>query len=758
MAMRWLLVAAAAATAAADPLESSRSSAREIGASATAQLPKACAGPPKNESAYQTCIEAMYKFDKIRQSVNRRFRSCRHDNPHFTSKDCAMWYYSTVKSPEVYEDEEASLHGCPEAAGKTMKELDEMARDADVNSIECIMQVSMKLNVKIDCESNVLGRDLYKAIDSQGNIRLLEEARADGFGMKEQAHLAIQYRNWAKNMMKDVLMIGVMHNLWGADILYVREEKRFGAARGRSVGFQMFRACRKLGYPSCSNMTALTSRQKHKIYNQIIKDAIRTNPHIDKTLDSCPQSRPRCHAMHSWCLLGYTHVVPEVAWQLCPTNEFWGWLYILLLLLLWRLITVNLDETLGLQEKLSQCLGRFKVYAQWYTGFLVIMWWEFFLAFRNIWRYDYCHSDSCGGFGLKIPEGKEIATSVWLLGTFAPLATFIALSMVTVHVVLLGRGLSRQTMDLWQGDATIVVLLLPGFFGLMSVSAFSRMWQLTYGGHLSGTKEDYISLFKSDLSLAIFVEILTMYVFARLATDHLCDHLEEEKEYQESLGATPAQSSADFPQGLLARVLPCVPPKPTIFWLSMNAVYLCVILGVFQCALQVVNLLAYRRLQLNQNPFLPTLPISISSVCGTTDGDLATMIFCRSSSLVMTIDKLASLAMMLCAYNMYFVCGLPAVEERLPKANLKFNGTRIIVMLAQIQGKLLIPEKTLHESFASQGNLLALILGADGYHTALFHVILTQYELLVIIVIHAMIWSERRAWRDARSMSYLPVE
>jgi hypothetical protein len=87
---------------------------------------------------------------------------------------------------------------------------------------------------------------------------------------------------------------------------------------------------------------------------------------------------------------------------------------------------------------------------------------------------------------------------------------------------------------------------------------------------------------------------------------------------------------------------------------------------------------------------------------------------------------------------------MDAVTEKVKNANLKFTGARMIVIVANIQEKALMPEvqATPEATIAEWGKTKLSPLDLDGYGCALLHVSLLTFECFFITAFHAVTWSE----------------
>merc|ERR1719264_169552 len=123
--------------------------------------------------------------------------------------------------------------------------------------------------------------------------------------------------------------------------------------------------------------------------------------------------------------------------------------------------------------------------------------------------------------------------------------------------------------------------------------------------------------------------------------------------------------------------------------------------------------------------------------------------FCAAKAVSPIFEKLASAMLIALTAVMLFACKHPVITEGLPLANAKFNGAKLIVMIAQVQGTLLVPPGFIAEDYKSQRVFFAIpkigftgigIPGWNGYTTSLLHVSILQYEILLIAILQAVLW------------------
>merc|ERR1719277_2631162 len=117
---------------------------------------------------------------------------------------------------------------------------------------------------------------------------------------------------------------------------------------------------------------------------------------------------------------------------------------------------------------------------------------------------------------------------------------------------------------------------------------------------------------------------------------------------------------------------------------------------------------------------------------------------------------IATVFTMVSAIQMTLVSKVPEMNEVMPKCGLKFNAAKILVMIAQIQAKVLVPLPFASQEYSKYSNKIFEYLKLDGFHTSLIHVVLTQYELLLIIILQFFLWHQQA--NQAKEQLYKMLE
>merc|ERR1719507_2407470 len=92
----------------------------------------------------------------------------------------------------------------------------------------------------------------------------------------------------------------------------------------------------------------------------------------------------------------------------------------------------------------------------------------------------------------------------------------------------------------------------------------------------------------------------------------------------------------------------------------------------------------------------------------------------KLSSAQKQISTIASVLSLLCTYNMLVVCKLPYMKSALGNASMKFNGTKVLLLLGPNQLKILM-SLTTDAATVGPKKQLASILGLSTERAMLLH-------------------------------------
>lgn len=452
-------------------------------------------------------------------------------------------------------------------------------------------------------------------------------------------------------------------------------------------------------------------------------------PH-DWELASTASYAQKIKLSHVWELLGYDLAIKPTGGKIfgCPAKtEFWGMLYVVIVFAIWRSLSVKFFPR-QIQGFIEKWLPTTK-FIQWHTLIAACIIYEMFKKFTEFLSFDWA------GEGLKVwGQEMEIPPLVLTLATYSPFVAVISLIVLSAdffgyllvaknHVdivdVSTGEVDEEHWWWFWKLDSMIILKMLPAWFILMPLYAFIRMWQVVAGSMKPNQKpEDYISLFKADLSLAILVEYLSIFVVAKLIL-------------------------AIFEKGCKEDKL----ELPKLYWLLKGTSALTVISGLLSALFQIIRIIGFY----NVHEAAPT--VSTAEICTTQMAVLRFQeyapVFCTAKTMSPIFEKFASAMLIALTVVMLFACKHDVIKKGLPLANAKFNGAKLIVMMAQVQGTFLVPQSFISEDYDDQRVFFANpkigfpgigVPGWNGYVTSLLHVSILQYEILLIAILQVVLW------------------
>lgn len=318
-------------------------------------------------------------------------------------------------------------------------------------------------------------------------------------------------------------------------------------------------------------------------------------------------------------------------------------------------------------QKCLHFLGPVTPFVQWYTllfvGLLLLIGRTFqdIVRFEYI-RFDYLEAPEFQNLLHNIPnvtatEEEALTITPWLrkFSLAAPVCGALAALVVAEHVVAVVRAQARLHKDLpWRMNrerfTILVVIAMPLMFILFAMRAEIRIWAVMTGScwlpyvkdrpasiTWEKVRDAEMALYHSDIEMASFFVFITINTFARLCTNYLTD----------------APAAYRF----------------TLKWAGLQGVYLYVIFGAIRSLSNVVISLLVG---------LPQMAAYKAKLLST------------QAQILDKSDPVFMVATVLCVYNMIILCRMEDIKKKLGNANLKFQATRILVLLAQFQMKILI--------------------------------------------------------------------
>jgi len=379
------------------------------------------------------------------------------------------------------------------------------------------------------------------------------------------------------------------------------------------------------------------------------------------------------------------------------------------------LIFSGVWRALGRNQSVQKVLHKFPVpvLLQWYTiGFVAF---AFFLleCLGNIVLFDYRDTDFLDPGKIEdIWDEKNITQDLrddfqipgWLRWTslLSPIVGAIAFMILLVHATQNVAHGSRwrkengteeeKTLNWKTSDRQELVLLvvsMPAVFIIMSVRSSQRMWMVMRGWHTGAEAATDLALFHENLELAAVCQYYTVFAFSQICVSLL----EEQK------------GSKDM--------------KTAIKYVGFQGVYAwCIIGSIHSILLFVISFSGHH----------------IDHTDATQVALLA-----KAEAAQKTLGLIASVFSLLCTYNMLVVCKLPYMKSALGNASMKFNGTKILLLLGPNQLKILL-SLTTDAATVGPKKQLASFLNLSTERAMLLHSSLLSFECLAVVILNYVSW------------------
>jgi len=391
---------------------------------------------------------------------------------------------------------------------------------------------------------------------------------------------------------------------------------------------------------------------------------------------------------------------------------FWHKLVFLLLIFLilsgiWRALC-RLSSVQRILHKIPA-----PVLFQWYTicffafgAFLVE-------CLGNIVMFDYRAANFLDPDDIKdlwaqkgVPEDKQddFRMPEWLrwISLLSPMVGAIAFIILLVHAILnvthgarwrKESGTEEEKELNWRTserqELVLLVITMPAVFIIMSVRSTERMWMVMRGWHTGDDAITDIALFHENLELAAVCQYYTVFVFSQICVSLL----EEQK------------GSHDM--------------KTAIKFVGFQGVYSwCLLGGIHSIVLFVIAFFGHH--------------------LDLTDPKQAALL-AKGQAAEKTLGTIASVLSLLCTYNMLVVCKLPYMKSALGNASMKFNGTKILLLLGPNQLKILMSLTTDAATTGAKAKL-AGFLDLSTERAMLLHSSLLCFECLVVVILNLVSW------------------
>jgi len=355
----------------------------------------------------------------------------------------------------------------------------------------------------------------------------------------------------------------------------------------------------------------------------------------------------------------------------------------------------------------------FPVLYQWYTiGFVAFG--AFLLeCLGNIVLFDYGEAeflapdkieDLWDAKNLTDDQRDDLQIPGWLrwISLMSPMIGAIAFVVLLVHATLNVRHGSRWRKESgteeektlhWKTstrqELVLLVITMPAVFIIMSVRSTERMWMVMRGWHTGPEAVTDLALYEENLELAAVCQYYTVFIFAQI-----CVSLLREQKGSEDM-------------------------KTAIKFVGFQGVYAWCLIGSVHSVLLFV--IAFFGHHIDEN-------------------DAAQVaLLAKGKAAEKTVGTIASVLSLLCTYNMLVVCKLPYMKQALGNASMKFNGTKILLLLGPNQLKVLL-SLTVDAAVTGPKKKLAGFLDLSSERAMLLHSSLLSFECLVVVVLNLVSW------------------
>jgi len=398
------------------------------------------------------------------------------------------------------------------------------------------------------------------------------------------------------------------------------------------------------------------------------------------------------------------------------------------LIFLWRLL-LRVKNKFDVQKKLHELPKPIPLLFQWPCLMCIMLVYFMWISMHNIVTVDMqqCHfldqglmtTDVIGAQAnqtqkhLKFfeedmsPDSLKIPT--WLKGPSlaSPFFGVVAMILCFIHIfIVIRKGHNKsvlitpqnqwyyESLNSWEPtkrqDMVMLVIGMPAIFIVMAVRSTGRMWMVMAGQWSPPNFPALIdmALFRENLEAACVFQYYTVLAFSTLCLTCLRS---ADKEMRFAMKYTGFQ-------GVYAYCL-------------IGAVKSMV---VFAVALVNAHKLFFSR-WFDPNGLLQKSEVAMEKI--------------DTAFLIVTI---------LCIYNMAMICKLTHVKKVLGKASIKFLATRMLLLISQIQLKIIMqftsPSKAVPIPFMAHWHL-------SIYQGYLLHSTLLTYECLLLVAFNLFVWT-----------------
>lgn len=445
------------------------------------------------------------------------------------------------------------------------------------------------------------------------------------------------------------------------------------------------------------------------------------------------------------------------------------WYFILFDVVVWRQV-MKIDRIQDLIHKPLN--GIFGFFLQWYTVFFfgvafatVYSLWELFVLYEGIPDdvikinleaiYDhntaFGHNLSKGYWGLynstcdlpscqvldKDEWVESLAIEPWLrwLSFTGQIAGAATVGLSFAHVVLLLRK-CRESAKLnakwmlhpWKPTTRLNWLLwvytMPAIFCVAGLRAGCRIWALLTGtAHCAGpntndgciaswkeVESHEFALYNSDLELAALFQYMTIYGFCQLMGEYV-----SHAAFMDNVKGVEEREEVVEIQAVIKRA-------------GFMGAWAFIVVG-----------------------FVRTI---ISFICAElTSHDMTELPTLIEQKVEKTFSLLFSATTIFCVVNMLIICNMNAIKSKMPKANPKFLGTRILILCGEVQKRIIMAWTWGSPNFVLLNGILVKYeshtMNASTWmfnrETAqLAHTALLTWETFLVVLANFVLW---QPWR-----------
>jgi hypothetical protein len=298
----------------------------------------------------------------------------------------------------------------------------------------------------------------------------------------------------------------------------------------------------------------------------------------------------------------------------------------------------------------------------------------------------------------------DYALPGWLrwISLVSPMVGTVAFVILLIHAALNVRSGARWRKEYgseeekelnWKSstrqELVLLVITMPAVFIIMSVRSTERMWMVMRGFHTGAEAVTDLALFEENLELAAVCQYYTVFVFSQICVSLL----EEQK------------GSKDM--------------KTAIKFVGFQGVYAWCLVGSIHSIILFV--IAFFGHHIDQS-----------------DPDQVAVL-AKGRAAEKTVGTIASVLSLLCTYNMLVVCKLPYMKKALGNASMKFNGTKILLLLGPNQLKILM-SLTTDAAVMGPKKQLANFLDLSTERAMLLHSSLLSIECLAVVILNLVSW------------------